>query len=74
MVFGENSFRMAGPRSSAYVRILGWWYMCLGLAFAALAWRNMLLGASRLGVVLRCVVAAGFSLLGIMTLRSLKRR
>jgi len=57
-----------------YTRIIGWWYVCLGLAFAALAWRNMLLGASHLGVALRCVVAAGFALLGVMTLRSLKQR
>jgi hypothetical protein len=70
---------MPGPRNPVpqkpiYVRLIGCWYLCLGLAFAALAWRNMLLGASRLGVVLRCVVAAGFTLLGVMTLRSLKER
>ncbi len=70
---------MAGPRNPVpqkpvYVRLIGWWYLCLGLAFAALAWRNELLGASRLGVVLRCVVAAGFAILGILTLRSPKQR
>lgn len=64
---------MAEPRNSLYVRLIGWWYLCLGLAFAALAWRNLLLGLSRIGVVLRLVVAVGFTLLGIMTLRSVKK-
>lgn len=65
---------MAEPRKPVYVRIIGWWYLCLGLAFASLAWRNILLGLPRVGVVLRLVVAAGFALLGVMTLRSLKKR
>jgi hypothetical protein len=61
---------MTGPRKSASVRLFGWWYICLGLAFAALACRSLLLGASHLGIVLRCAIAAGFSALGVMTLRS----
>jgi hypothetical protein len=65
---------MPEPRKSLYVRLIGWWYLVLGLAFASLAWRNMLLGLPRIGVMLRLVVAAGFSLLGIMTLRSAKKR
>lgn len=65
---------MAEPRKPVYVRLIGWWYLCLGLAFAALAWRNLLFGLSRVGIVLRLVVAAGFALLGIMTLRSAKKR
>ncbi len=65
---------MAEPRKSLYVRLIGWWYLVLGLAFASLAWRNMLLGLSRIGVVLRLVVGAGFALLGIMTLRSARKQ
>jgi hypothetical protein len=61
---------MTGPRKPLYVRLFGWWYLCLGLAFASLAWRNLLLGAPRLGIVLRCIVAAGFAVLGVMTLRA----
>jgi hypothetical protein len=63
-------WEMTVPRTPLYVRLIGWWYVCLGLAFASLAWRNVLLGGSRLGVVLRCVVATGFSVLGVTTLRS----
>jgi hypothetical protein len=60
-------------RRNKYVRLIGWWYLCLGLAFASLAWRNLLLGDSRLGVALRGMVAAGFSLLGVLTLRSARK-
>src|SRR5262249_52878745 len=55
------------------VRLFGWWYVCLGLAFAALAWRNILYGAPALGIVLRCVIAAGFAMLGVNTLRSARK-
>jgi len=61
---------MDGPRKSLYTRLLGCWYLCLGLAFASLGWRNFLLGAPRLGIVLRIAIAAGFLTLGLMTLRS----
>jgi hypothetical protein len=62
---------MTGPtRKPLLVRLYGWWYLCLGLAFASLAWRSVLLGAPVLGVVLRGVIAAGFGVLGGMTLRS----
>ena len=40
------------------------------LAFASLAWRSVLFGAPPLGIVLRCLIAAGFSVLGVITLRS----
>jgi hypothetical protein len=61
------------PREPLFIRLFGWWYLCLGLAFGALAWRSALLGAPRLGVVLRIVIAAGFGVLGGFTLRSARK-
>jgi len=52
------------------VRLLGWWYICIGLAFAVLAVRAFVAGGS--GVWLRVLVAAGFVLLGIVELRRRK--
>jgi hypothetical protein len=49
------------------VRLFGWWYICIGLAFVALAVRAFVLGAP--GAWLRVVVAVGFVLLGIVELR-----
>lgn len=60
-------------RNPVVVRLFGWWYLVLGLAFAALAWRGALLGAPRLGVGLRAVIALGFAVLGISTLRAPRR-
>jgi hypothetical protein len=60
-----------GPRKPLLVKLYGWWYLCLGLAFAALAWRNWLLGGTRFGTVIRCVIAVGFFALGVVTLRAL---
>ncbi len=60
---------MAGPRHPVYTRLFGWWYLSLGLAFAALAWRNILYGAPYWGIVQRFLIAAGFLALGIVTLR-----
>jgi len=58
------------PRKPLIVRMFGWWYLCLGLTFASLAWRSVLYGGPRLGIVLRGVIAGGFTVLGVMTLRS----
>jgi len=49
------------------VRLLGWWYICIGLAFVALALRALAAGMA--GVWLRLVVAFGFVVLGIVELR-----
>ncbi|MGD1093150.1 MAG: hypothetical protein ABSB35_14310 [Bryobacteraceae bacterium] len=51
-------------------RLLGWWYVCIGLGFGALAARNLLAGAPRWSIVLRVFIAAGFLLLGVGSLRS----
>ena len=57
-------------RKRLVVQLFGWWYVSLALAFAALAWRSGLFGAPRLGIILRIVIAAGFGILGVTTLRS----
>ena len=49
------------------MRLLGWWYISIGLAFVALAVRAFVAGVS--GVWLRLLVAVGFVLLGIVELR-----
>ncbi|PYT17932.1 MAG: hypothetical protein DMG59_05945 [Acidobacteria bacterium] len=51
-------------------RLLGWWYVCIGLGFGALALRSFLGGAGTWQIVLRCVIALGFVALGAGTLRS----
>jgi hypothetical protein len=53
----------------ARVRLFGWWYICIGLAFVALAMRAFVAGAPGWGVGLRLLVAVGFVLLGIGELR-----
>jgi len=55
-------------------RLFGWWYVSIGLGFALLALRNYLYGARPFGIVLRGVIAAGFLLLGIATLRTPPRQ
>ena len=64
---------MTGPRKLLLNRLYGWWYLCLGLAFAALAWRSVLYGTGFGGIILRCVISAGFTFQGVMTLRSAKK-
>jgi hypothetical protein len=60
---------LRGTAMMARVRLFGWWYICIGLAFAALAARAFVAGAPGWGVGLRVMVAAGFVLLGIGELR-----
>jgi hypothetical protein len=61
---------MTGPQKRLVTRLTGFWYFTLGLAFAALAWRNVLYEAPIPGTVLRCIIAVFFCILGIQTLRS----
>jgi len=51
-------------------RWFGWWYVCIGLGFGALALRSYLGGVRPFQVILRIVVAVGFVALGAGTLRS----
>ena len=53
----------------ARARLFAWWYICIGLAFVALAMRALVAGAPGWGVGLRLLVAVGFVLLGIGELR-----
>jgi len=53
----------------ARVRLFAWWYICIGLAFMALAGRAFVAGAPGWSVGLRLLVAVGFVLLGIGDLR-----
>jgi hypothetical protein len=55
-------------------RLLGWWYVSIGLGFALLAIRNYIYGARPLSIVLRSVIAAGFVILGVTTLRTPPRQ
>jgi hypothetical protein len=55
-------------------RLFGWWYICIGLAFVALAVRAFVAGAPGWGVWLRVIVAVGFVLLGIVELRRRRSR
>jgi len=49
--------------------LLGWWYLCIGLALIALAARAFVSGAPLSTSWLRVAIAAGFVLLGISELR-----
>jgi len=51
-------------------RLLGWWYVSIGLGFGLLAVRNFIYGARPASIVLRAVIAAGFVILGVTTLRT----
>lgn len=51
-------------------RLFGWWYVSIGLGFALLALRNFIYGAQPFSIALRAVIAAGFLILGITTLRT----
>jgi fructose-specific phosphotransferase system IIC component len=47
----------------------GWWYVTIGIGFAMLALRNYFAGAGAFAISLRSILAAGFVVLGITTLR-----
>ena len=51
-------------------RLFGWWYVCIGLAFVALAVRAFVAGAAGWSVWLRVIVAVGFAMLGVVELRN----
>ena len=56
------------------MRLLGWWYLCIGLAFILLAARAFVEGAAGWTSWLRVTIAAGFLLLGISELRRVGSR
>jgi hypothetical protein len=51
-------------------RLFGWWYVSIGIGFALLALRSYMYGARPFSIVLRAVIAAGFVVLGVATLRT----
>jgi hypothetical protein len=59
-------------RGSKAKRLWGWWYICIGLGFILLGFRNLVAGITGWPVALRWIIAAGFLLLGVGTLRSNK--
>lgn len=59
--------------SDRKTRFYGWWYVCIGIGFALLAARSFLLGAPLRMSLLRSIIAAGFLVLGALTLRGARR-
>lgn len=51
-------------------RLTGWWYISIGAGFIALGARAAMFGVSGLLVGLRFLIAAGFLILGVLTLRA----
>jgi hypothetical protein len=66
----NKAMAMTRAQKRLVIRLTGFWYLTLGLAFAALAWRNVLYEAPLSGTVLRGIIAVFFCILGIQTLRS----
>ena len=54
-------------------RMLAWWYVCIAGGFILLAIRSALRGDTIWSVGLRFVIALGFVVLGLGTLRSPSR-
>ena len=61
--------RFMNPGNKRTSRLLGWWYVCIALAFVLLAVRQYIGGAASTTVALRGVIALGFGALGWMTLK-----
>ena len=53
-------------------RLLGYWYLCIGLGFILLGLRNLLAGAATLTIVLRWIIGLGFIVLGVGSLGTAK--
>ena len=50
-------------------RLLGWWYICIGAGFTALAARALIAGVQLWAVAIRFAIACGFFVLGWLSLR-----
>jgi hypothetical protein len=50
--------------------MLAWWYVCIGWAFVMLGVRSLLSGDQVWSVAFRFVIAVGFVVLGMGTLRT----
>jgi len=51
------------------LRLLGWWYTCIGIAFILLAFASMSRGEPLWAVIIRFVIGFGFFALSGGTLR-----
>jgi len=54
-------------------RMLAWWYICIGVVFILLGVRSLLRGDPTWPMAFRFVIAVGFIVLGIGTLRTPRR-
>jgi len=71
--FQRESFSVRPRDPSRRMLFYGWWYVCLGVGFSLLAVRGMLFGSTPLLTFLRWTIAAGFLILGLVTLISIHR-
>jgi len=53
-------------------RMLGWWYVCIGSGFTLLGLRSVIRGDPAWSVVLRFVIAIGFFVLSVGTMRTVR--
>jgi hypothetical protein len=53
-------------------RLLGYWYICIGVGFGLLGLRNLLAGAAAWTIVLRWIIGLGFVVLGAGSLETAK--
>jgi hypothetical protein len=49
--------------------MFGWWYLCIGVAFVLLGLRSAIRGDPAWSVAVRFLIAAGFAVLAVGTLR-----
>ncbi len=59
-------------RRDRRARMFGWWYACIGGAFTLLGLRSAIRGDSVWSIVLRFVIAVGFFVLSVETLRGVR--
>jgi hypothetical protein len=52
--------------------MLGWWYVCIGGAFTLLGLRSVVRGDPAWSVELRFLIAIGFFVLSVGTLRAVR--
>jgi hypothetical protein len=62
------------PSRELRSKLFGWWYLTIGAGFVLLAAQRVIIGGSKWLIALRCVIAAGFFLLGYFELSGKFRR
>ena len=62
---------MADPQYRArQARLLAWWFVCIGVGFLLLSLRSVLAHDQLWRVAVRLVIAAGFLIYGLYSLRA----